>query len=86
MTARRVFLIALPILTLFAIRAVAAYLREREATVSAFSLSNVEQYLRQGRGWNVFGANVATLPRGDSVRWLPGSTTVGSDDPRRSAS
>jgi hypothetical protein len=45
-----------------AIRAVGAFLRERDATVSVFYLSNVEQYLRLQRSWNIFCANVATLP------------------------
>ncbi|MEO8259154.1 MAG: hypothetical protein ABI868_17545 [Acidobacteriota bacterium] len=45
-----------------AIRAVGAYLKARDATVSAFYLSNVEQYLRLQRGWNTFCANVAALP------------------------
>jgi len=45
-----------------AIRAVGTYLKSRDATVSAFYLSNVEQYLRLQRGWNTFCANVAALP------------------------
>jgi hypothetical protein len=45
-----------------AIRAVAKHLRERNATVSAFYLSNVEQYLRQDLLWDSFCANVAALP------------------------
>ena len=45
-----------------ALRAVAAYARERGATVSAFYLSNVEQYLRQDGKWEAFCANVATMP------------------------
>lgn len=46
-----------------AIRAVAGYLKERHATVTAFYLSNVEQYLWNGSddGRKFFG-NVATLP------------------------
>ena len=46
-----------------AIKAVAAYLKERHATVTAFYLSNVEQYLWNGGddGRKFFG-NVATLP------------------------
>lgn len=46
-----------------AIRAVARYLKERGATVSAFYTSNVEQYLfRQGDDWRKFFDNVAALP------------------------
>jgi hypothetical protein len=48
-----------------AIRAVGAYLQHREATVSVFYLSNVEQYLRLQRSWNTFCANVAALPLDD---------------------
>jgi hypothetical protein len=50
-----------------AIRAVAKYLKAQGATVSAFYLSNVEQYLTGGL-WDAFCRNVATLP-------LDGSST-----------
>ncbi|HEX7121034.1 MAG TPA: hypothetical protein VF178_01600 [Gemmatimonadaceae bacterium] len=46
-----------------AIRSVAEYLRDRQLTVTAFYLSNVEQYLFRGRGIaDRFYGNVATLP------------------------
>jgi hypothetical protein len=45
-----------------AIRAVGAYLKERGATVTAFYLSNVEQYLSQDGVWQQFCNNVAALP------------------------
>jgi hypothetical protein len=45
-----------------AIRAVGDYIRTKGATVSAFYLSNVEQYLYQDRVWNTFCRNVASLP------------------------
>jgi hypothetical protein len=45
-----------------AIRAVGDYLKEHDATVTAFYTSNVEQYLFQGDPWKKFFANVATLP------------------------
>jgi hypothetical protein len=45
-----------------AIRAVGDYLKERDATVSVFYVSNVEQYLRQEGTWPRFCANVAALP------------------------
>lgn len=48
-----------------ALRAIGAYLREREATVAAFYVSNVEQYLFQENAWDGFAANVATLPVDD---------------------
>ncbi len=45
-----------------AIRAVGQYLKDGNAVVSAFYLSNVEQYLRQDGIWNDFCRNFATLP------------------------
>ena len=45
-----------------AIRAVGEYVKSKGATVSAFYLSNVEQYLYQDRIWTNFCRNVATLP------------------------
>jgi hypothetical protein len=65
-----------------AIRAVGKYLKDKKATVSAFYLSNVEQYLRQDGLWNSFCANVATLPLDDSSTFIrsvrrPGDATPG---------
>ena len=45
-----------------ALRAIGAWLKARGATVSAFYVSNVEQYLRQNGVWPAFCANVAALP------------------------
>jgi hypothetical protein len=46
-----------------AIRTVGDYLRKHNATVTAFYLSNVEQYLfQQGDDWKKWFENVATLP------------------------
>src|SRR5204862_7116586 len=45
-----------------ALRAIGQYLREHNATVTAFYTSNVEQYLFQGEGWRRFFGNVAALP------------------------
>ena len=46
-----------------ALRAVGAYLKQHNATVSAFYTSNVEQYLfQQADDWKHFFGNVATLP------------------------
>ncbi|MEZ5317260.1 MAG: hypothetical protein R2752_07645 [Vicinamibacterales bacterium] len=45
-----------------ALRAVGQYIREHDAVVSAFYVSNVEQYLFQDNLWDAFAANVATLP------------------------
>jgi hypothetical protein len=50
-----------------AIRSVGKYLKDHDATVTAFYLSNVEQYLFQGNGnqnggWTNFYNSVSTLP------------------------
>jgi len=45
-----------------AIRAVGQYLKEHGATVSAFYVSNVEQYLFMNDSWKAFYSNVAALP------------------------
>ena len=45
-----------------AIRAVGRYLKAQGATVTAFYLSNVEQYLTQNGVWQAFCQNFATLP------------------------
>ena len=45
-----------------AIRAVATYLKSVDAMVSAFYLSNVEQFLGQGGKWRNFCSSAATLP------------------------
>jgi hypothetical protein len=46
-----------------AIRTVGAYLKQKGALVSAFYLSNVEEYLRRDGVWLDFCANVSELPR-----------------------
>jgi hypothetical protein len=45
-----------------ALRAVGRYLDERRATIGAFYLSNVEQYLGRDGRWHLFCQNVAALP------------------------
>jgi hypothetical protein len=45
-----------------AIRAVGTYLKSLQGVVSAFYLSNVEQYLVQDGKWDAFCRNVASLP------------------------
>jgi hypothetical protein len=45
-----------------ALRAVAQYLKEHHATVSAFYTSNVEQYLFQNGVWAAFYKNVEAMP------------------------
>jgi hypothetical protein len=49
-----------------AIRSVGGYLKEREATVTTFYTSNVEQYLFQDGLWPRFAANLSTLPTDES--------------------
>ena len=44
------------------IRAVGQYVKDHDATVTAFYLSNVEQYLYQDGKWTAFCRNVATFP------------------------
>lgn len=53
-----------------AIRAVGRYLKERGATVSAFYLSNVEQYLRMDGIWRDFCGNVAALPLDETSTFI----------------
>lgn len=54
-----------------AVRGVGAYLKEHGATVTAFYLSNVEQYLfQQGDEWRRFFDNVATLPLDSSSTFI----------------
>jgi hypothetical protein len=45
-----------------ALRAVSSYLRRTGQTVSAFYVSNVEQYLRQDGLWEQFCQNASGLP------------------------
>ncbi len=45
-----------------ALRAIGAWLRARGATVGAFYVSNVEQYLERNGVWPAFCANAAALP------------------------
>jgi hypothetical protein len=62
-----------------AIRAIGAYLQKQGAVVSAFYVSNVEQYLFQDGKARAFYDNVATLPVNDrSVFIRPYSLRLGS--------
>jgi len=49
-----------------AIRAVARYVKSIDASVSAFYLSNVEQFLVQDGKWNTFCASTSTFPLDDT--------------------
>ena len=53
-----------------AIREVGKYLKSIDATVSAFYLSNVEQYLSNDGKLTSFLSNIATLPIDDSSRFI----------------
>jgi hypothetical protein len=58
-----------------ALRAVGQYVRDHGATVTAFYLSNVEQYLSQDGLYRTFCANVASMPLDDAstfIRWSQG--------------
>jgi hypothetical protein len=54
-----------------ALKAVAQYLKEHDATVTAFYTSNVEQYLFQSAAsWRRFYTNVSELPLDDSSTFI----------------
>jgi hypothetical protein len=53
-----------------AIRRVGAYVRAHGSTISAFYLSNVEQYLRMDGLWRTFCANVGTLPLDETSMFI----------------
>jgi hypothetical protein len=53
-----------------ALRAVGKYLKEINAKVSAFYLSNVEDYLYRDGSWNHFCANAATLPTDETSTFI----------------
>ena len=59
------------------IRAAGAYLKAHGATVSAFYLSNVEQYLYQDGKWVAFCRSVATLPLDASSTFIRSSNQGG---------
>jgi hypothetical protein len=45
-----------------ALRAIGAYLKAHNTTVTAFYVSNVEGYLRRDGSWPAFCSNVAAMP------------------------
>ena len=53
-----------------ALRSVGAYLRSKSAVVSAFYVSNVEQYLRVERVWGAFCGNAARLPLDETSTFI----------------
>jgi hypothetical protein len=63
-----------------AIRSVGKWLKEQNALVSAFYLSNVEQYLTRNGVEDVFICNVAELPLDETSTFIftgPGRTGFG---------
>lgn len=64
-----------------ALRAVGRYLKEKGAMVSAFYLSNVEQYLRQDNVWRSFCENVAALPLDETSMFIRSVRGAGSGQP-----
>jgi hypothetical protein len=61
-----------------ALRAVGAFLKARRATVTAFYLSNVEQYLNQDGKWAAFCRNVAALPLTSASTFIRSSSNRGA--------
>jgi hypothetical protein len=53
-----------------ALRSVGNYIRQKGGTVSAFYLSNVEQYLQMDGIWGAFCASVATLPLDETSTFI----------------
>jgi hypothetical protein len=53
-----------------ALRGVGAYVREHGGMISAFYLSNVEQYLGRNGTWGQFCGNVATMPLDESSTFI----------------
>jgi hypothetical protein len=53
-----------------AIRAIGQYLKDKQAMVSAFYLSNVEQFLRQDGIWNNFCGNSLALPLDETSMFI----------------
>ncbi len=53
-----------------ALRGVGDYVRAHGATISAFYLSNVEQYLGRNGTWGHFCGNVATMPLDESSTFI----------------
>jgi hypothetical protein len=57
-----------------ALRAVGQYVRDHGAVISAFYLSNVEQYLRQDSIWDRFCTNVASMPLDEHSTFIRSQT------------
>ena len=66
-----------------ALRAVGRYLKDHGATVAAFYLSNVEQYLHQDGIWGNFCANVAAVPLDERSTFIRSAQQGGGGRRRR---
>ncbi len=66
-----------------ALRAVGAWLSERNAPVTAYYTSNVEQYLFQNSAWPAFYTNVGTLPLDDASTFIRSARGSNVLDPIR---
>ncbi len=66
-----------------ALRSVGAWLTERNAAVTAYYTSNVEQYLFQNSVWSAFYANVGTLPLDDASTFIRSARGSNVLDPIR---
>jgi hypothetical protein len=53
-----------------AIRSVGRYLKEHDATVATFYMSNVEEYLFKSGSWGKFARNLSTLPIGSRSMFI----------------
>jgi hypothetical protein len=60
------------------IRAIAAYLKAHDAVVSAFYLSNVEEYL-PSESWLTFCRNVASLPLDRASTFIRSTSRPGTE-------
>jgi hypothetical protein len=60
-----------------ALRTVGQFVRDKEATISMFYLSNVEQYLRQSGTHPAFCANVASMPLGAGSTFVRSQSGAG---------
>jgi hypothetical protein len=70
-----------------ALRAIGDYLKARNTPVSAFYVSNVEQYLfEDAANWKAFYANVGTLPLGENAMFIRSLSNRAQVTPRKADS
>jgi hypothetical protein len=62
-----------------ALRAIGSFLREKGTTVSAFYLSNVEEYLRRDGIWSDFCDNVGALPLDETSTFIRSMRSASGD-------